>query len=96
MVYAYSFQFHKGSINTIQQYTALTNRRSFNSIKVRLIQDVKYKLVKVELFQFHKGSINTKIRSNINIKCGCFNSIKVRLIPKDVNDYRNTKTVSIP
>ena len=54
------FQFHKGSINTINFSNISGLINSFNSIKVRLIRKDELDMQTVCQFQFHKGSINTR------------------------------------
>ena len=53
------FQFHKGSINTSVCIFNMSYCHSFNSIKVRLIQQYNGVTTSYKQFQFHKGSINT-------------------------------------
>ena len=53
------FQFHKGSINTIEIIFIFRVLIDFNSIKVRLIPEGNEHFEASEQFQFHKGSINT-------------------------------------
>ena len=58
----------------------------FNSIKVRLKQNVTYSFELVrQLFQFHKGTIKTEIHHFAYYRGMNFNSIKVRL--KQCKDF---------
>ena len=55
------FQFHKGSIKTVEDFVKSMPIVHFNSIKVRLRPDVNNSdSVSVGSFQFHKGSIKTQ------------------------------------
>ena len=53
------FQFHKGAIRTLVDRTPCTLDSYFNSIKVRLEQDLGQKENVATRFQFHKGAIRT-------------------------------------
>ena len=74
------FQFHKGTIRTIDERVAHDKLLNFNSIKVQLEpKPGREPLAKIK-FQFHKGTIRTyakiidKKKNDAN-----FNSIKVQL-----------------
>ena len=58
------FQFHKGTIRTVNVADSDAQNLNFNSIKVRLEHDDKAasKLL-ASLFQFHKGTIRTTTRA---------------------------------
>ena len=51
----------------------------FNSIKVRLKQNILKEGLIVHLFQFHKGTIKTSAYADASDPLCDFNSIKVRL-----------------
>ena len=53
------FQFHKGAIRTPNQLCMREGLHHFNSIKVRLEQDISLFLTFANEFQFHKGAIRT-------------------------------------
>ena len=53
------FQFHKGTIKTVQQTPPTLIHSHFNSIKVRLKQLGVDNALGFEVFQFHKGTIKT-------------------------------------
>ncbi len=53
------FQFHKGTIRTIDKYMNKLNLTNFNSIKVRLELMQDELPLKSSVFQFHKGTIRT-------------------------------------
>ena len=53
------FQFHKGSIKTLINYTSMQKSSNFNSIKVRLKLNGYREFSTPYQFQFHKGSIKT-------------------------------------
>ena len=75
----FSFQFHKGAIETALSVLSSVSHLAFNSIKVRL----KPKLCSTQLgsidFQFHKGAIETLGAGRVLPAFIPFNSIKVRL-----------------
>ena len=54
-----SFQFHKGTIKTANQYDLFLATADFNSIKVRLKPTEEEKAMGLAEFQFHKGTIKT-------------------------------------
>ena len=54
-----SFQFHKGTIKTIQNYLNQLIDHHFNSIKVQLRPANVSSLTSPKVFQFHKGTIKT-------------------------------------
>ena len=53
------FQFHKGTIRTINSERGFSNVGDFNSIKVRLEREANFKSNIESIFQFHKGTIIT-------------------------------------
>ena len=54
------FQFHKGTIRTLEAVKQYPTSSYFNSIKVRLEQDVMDEFRQPpSSFQFHKGTIRT-------------------------------------
>ena len=55
----YSFQFHKGTIRTIDRNYLCSTSNHFNSIKVRLERNAFGVDDAILLFQFHKGTIRT-------------------------------------
>ena len=56
----HKFQFHKGTIKTLQDQQAELARQHFNSIKVRLKQESNLIFQTFDFwFQFHKGTIKT-------------------------------------
>ena len=57
----------------------LSPLRNFNSIKVRLKQDIHWQFACRWLFQFHKGTIKTRVLVVFVASDDNFNSIKVRL-----------------
>ena len=55
------FQFHKGAIRTMMNFSGSPLLDNFNSIKVRLELRPASKIADQEKsFQFHKGAIRTK------------------------------------
>ena len=73
------FQFHKGTIRTIEVCNSDKSRYNFNSIKVRL-EPYAYAVFRSYVsFQFHKGTIRTKANFLPVLILPYFNSIKVRL-----------------
>ena len=54
------FQFHKGAIRTTYQNRLLQEQFNFNSIKVRLEQQLGGYYDALTSFQFHKGAIRTQ------------------------------------
>ena len=75
----FAFQFHKGTIKTINRVLERTLHLSFNSIKVRLKQVIYENTRIVFEFQFHKGTIKTLVYCLVLVILSRFNSIKVRL-----------------
>ena len=55
----YLFQFHKGTIRTVQQMLPISSQTGFNSIKVRLEPATTSSIFACAEFQFHKGTIRT-------------------------------------
>ena len=57
------FQFHKGTIRTLEKGTTTLCYLNFNSIKVRLeLRGGLQYVVNMKSFQFHKGTIRTNIK----------------------------------
>ena len=56
------FQFHKGTIRTINIFHTIAFLRYFNSIKVQLELSKQKSYHSNRLFQFHKGTIRTFLR----------------------------------
>ena len=55
-----AFQFHKGTIRTLQECSVTHDYERFNSIKVRLERfSASLSCVYLQKFQFHKGTIRT-------------------------------------
>ena len=90
------FQFHKGTIRTLQRVIGFQNRYYFNSIKVQLELTSHQKLDLFGIFQFHKGTIRTFYCFVAIFRDLDFNSIKVQL--ELANDMPRLihKAISIP
>ena len=75
-----SFQFHKGTIKTIDAYNRQRSLMNFNSIKVqlKLLRASRHASQRPQ-FQFHKGTIKTSGRCPCDRTQKDFNSIKVQL-----------------
>ena len=73
------FQFHKGTIKTMNEIGIYEYLNCFNSIKVRLKQLMPSLESLRQQFQFHKGTIKTRQRFVLQGDIERFNSIKVRL-----------------
>ena len=56
------FQFHKGTIRTMNGGNAESAATYFNSIKVQLEHSKLTNTSAISLFQFHKGTIRTPLR----------------------------------
>ena len=79
------FQFHKGTIKTLQMKLYAAYIQNFNSIKVRLKPQMKCLMSSCETFQFHKGTIKTNVCVFDGTASLHFNSIKVRLKHDDTS-----------
>ena len=85
MLIEFVFQFHKGSIKTLQRISSTAKGTVFQfhkgSIKTHLCANRKNHTCQ---FQFHKGSIKTRCRwADGSLYAFYFNSIKVRLRPSN-------------
>ena len=59
------FQFHKGTIRTLDDEVKKAKDSDFNSIKVRLEHSkLKDTVFDLSVFQFHKGTIRTSDASH--------------------------------
>ena len=79
------FQFHKGTIKTIESVKNYRVLANFNSIKVQLKQISTFRNRLFYIFQFHKGTIKTCDSLCYDIVQKYFNSIKVQLKHKSKN-----------
>ena len=91
------FQFHKGAIRTMMNFSGSPLLDNFNSIKVRL------ELVKRDRFYVSNRNFNSikvrlerRISVHCRMECIYFNSIKVRLEPSPISSPMATLIISIP
>ena len=73
------FQFHKGTIRTMEPRVLPKPFDNFNSIKVQLEQTKGIHRGRYTRFQFHKGTIRTPCSLRSHQTKRYFNSIKVQL-----------------
>ena len=92
-----TFQFHTGSIKSLDGDANRSLVKCFNSILVRLKGEQMRILLTGNKFQFHTGSIKSVFSLGSKVYRQCFNSILVRL-KGAISDSRATgrNLVSIP
>ena len=86
------FQFHNGTINTLNTRCIKKLLKCFNSTTVQLILSCQIVSMRPIKFQFHNGTINTLVLLHGSCLHIRFNSTTVQLIPstKLVTEVDNT------
>ena len=83
MIQVGQFQFHKGTIRTVNMTKIERKIYNFNSIKVRLERKSGFSFTAPTLFQFHKGTIRTMMvgRTSVSIPTFQFHKGTIRTHP---------------